>query len=374
MSKQDRQGVRTATQLEQKYGFGESFANVYKLISETQVDNERALAELDKSLTPEEIFNRLTGYQKYQGVFRGTDGNLYVNAEIIKGGKIESGILKVEAASITGLLEANQINAQDLKVLAANITGTLTAGQIDATNLKVSAANITGLISAGMIDVQTLISANGLIVEDDLDGFATESDLRNGRTTISGGCITTGTIDLNDVQLANNYGSLEMATGSNGSAGTTGAALFGPDYGIYLIVTNSACRMTAEDNNFYVSETRIHADIEIDVGSDERLKDTIEHDVAERYEEVYRKLQPARFKYRNGTSDRFHTGFIAQEVERAVSEGGLTNQDLAALVKGEDGMYAIRYAEMIALNTAMVQKLMDRVDVLEAEIKQLKGE
>lgn len=255
MSKQDRQGARTVTDLERKYNFGASFAEVYKLIDDVQVDSEKALEELDKKLTPEEIFNRLTGYKTYQGVFRGADGNLYVNAEIIKGGTIESGVLKVDAASITGLLTASQIDAQDLKVAVANVTGLMEAGKIKSTFLEVAQANISGKLTAGVIDVSSVINAGGLVIKGDLGGYATESDLKNGNTTINGGCITTGTIDLARLNLKNNYGSLVMANGSTGADGTIGAALTGPTPSIYLIVTDAGCRIQAGSNSVTVTAT-----------------------------------------------------------------------------------------------------------------------
>lgn len=259
-----------------------------------------------------------------------------------------AGALTARVESAEGSLSTVQQTANGLSSTVSDLSGKYSKLQ----------QTVDGFDFTGMVTFSDL--------EDELNGYATENDLKRGNTVISGGCITTGTIDLQEVQLANNYGSLEMASGSTATCGTKGAALYGPDTDIYFIVTNAACRMTAEDNNFYVSETRIHADIDVDVGSDERLKNSIEHDVAERYEDTYRALKPVRFKYNNGTSDRYHTGFIAQEVEQALADGKLTTQDLAALVRGEDGRYAIRYAELIALNTAFIQRLMDRVDALEA--------
>ena len=41
---------------------------------------------------------------------------------------------------------------------------------------------------------------------------------------------------------------------------------------------------------------------------------------------------------------------------------------------GGGGQYSIRYGELIALNTAMVQQLLRRVDALESEVRALKGE
>lgn len=132
MSKMDGVSPRKPADLEYKYNFGKSFAEVYNLIADVQKGTESAIKDLDKKLDPEEIFNRLTNYGEVQGIYRGEDGNIYLNATYIKSGK----------------LLAEYIDADNLEVKAANITGTLKAEQIDATNLKVSSANITGELVA----------------------------------------------------------------------------------------------------------------------------------------------------------------------------------------------------------------------------------
>ena len=139
MSKQDRQGVRTAADLERKYGFGQSFAKVYNLINETQENAREAIEELNKELDTEEIFNRLTNYGAIQTIYRDSTGNIYINASYIKSGK----------------LAAEYIDAENLKVKAANITGTLNANNVKITNLD--ASNITGgTLNAGMVDIINL--------------------------------------------------------------------------------------------------------------------------------------------------------------------------------------------------------------------------
>lgn len=61
--KQDRPYARTATDLERRYNFGKSFAEVIGLAEDakrTATSAEYAVSELDKSLNSKEIFNRLT--------------------------------------------------------------------------------------------------------------------------------------------------------------------------------------------------------------------------------------------------------------------------------------------------------------------------
>lgn len=81
-SKQDRQGARTPTDLEYKYQFGKTFAEIMGIATDARNTAEQA-AELDEQLTQEEIFKRLTNDGEVQAVFRGDDGQLYINAAYI---------------------------------------------------------------------------------------------------------------------------------------------------------------------------------------------------------------------------------------------------------------------------------------------------
>ena len=84
------------------------------------------------------------------------------------------------------------------------------------------------------------------------------------------------------------------------------------------------------------------------------------------------KLEPCTFRFRDGTSGRSHPGFIAQDVEEALEELGLTTADFAGLVKSprEDGGYDyfLRYNEFIPINTWEIKKLKARVAELEARL------
>lgn len=98
MCKQDRQGVRTASELIQRYKFGETFAEIMGLAKEAKdtADNASGSAdELDAKLTHEEIFNRLTKNGELQGLYRGDDGELYVNASYLKSGIIDAAVVQV---------------------------------------------------------------------------------------------------------------------------------------------------------------------------------------------------------------------------------------------------------------------------------------
>jgi len=77
-------------------------------------------------------------------------------------------------------------------------------------------------------------------------------------------------------------------------------------------------------------------------------------------------LSPA---YRK-THNRKHHGIIAQELEQAILDVGLTTNDVAALVKDKKtGKYGVRPTELIPLLIDAVQRLDKRVKTLEDRIK-----
>lgn len=101
--------------------------------------------------------------------------------------------------------------------------------------------------------------------------------------------------------------------------------------------------------------------------SDKRKKKSIK-DLAKQYIEFFKNLRPRTFKFKDGESDRTHTGFIAQEVEEAAGAAGIDNKDLAFLCIDKDGSYGLRYEELIAVQTAVIQDLLKRVEVLEIKV------
>ena len=122
MSKQDRQGARTATDLERRYNFGKKFSEVIGVASDAQraaEDAKEAAEELDELLTSDEIFNRLTNNGALQGLYRGNDGELYINASYIKSGEFLADLIKA------GVIRSKDGNGVviDLDNGTAEITG-----------------------------------------------------------------------------------------------------------------------------------------------------------------------------------------------------------------------------------------------------------
>ena len=105
------------------------------------------------------------------------------------------------------------------------------------------------------------------------------------------------------------------------------------------------------------------------VTSDERKKNSIE-DLPEAYEAMLDKITPVRFKYNDGTSDRYHAGFIAQEVREALQAAGLTAQDFGGFVDvNKDGeTLGLIYTEFIAILLKKLQRQEQRIAALEAAL------
>ena len=108
--------------------------------------------------------------------------------------------------------------------------------------------------------------------------------------------------------------------------------------------------------------------------SDMRIKNSIS-DYTQEYEIFFDNIKPKRYKYNNGTSDRYHTGFIAQEVVEAIENSGLTTQDFAGVMLSspntEDERWYLRRDEFVSLNTWQIQKLKARVAELEDKNEKL---
>ncbi len=102
------------------------------------------------------------------------------------------------------------------------------------------------------------------------------------------------------------------------------------------------------------------------VTSDRREKNGIEA-LPEAYEAMLDKLTPVRFKY-NGKGSTYHVGFVAQDVEAALTEAGLSKADFGGFVDvaGDGTQLALAYDEFIAL-------LLQKIRGLESRIKAMEG-
>ena len=333
------------------------------------------------------------------------DGTLYVkNANIdgkLTADHIDATDLVVNAANISGKLIARHIDASDLRVQAANIDGKLTASQIEASALKVDAADITGKLSADQIDVNDLIVSGGLTVGEiptstsDLyndSGYTTQS----GVVSIINGTVTADYINALNIKVEGTIDAkkfiAENSIVTNGSTFTGGVTITGSDHcniSCNVDLPGGAGISSSGDATFgYLTATgsvsiggnlTVMGTAFLDCGcgttSDMNYKHSIES-ISDIYSAFFDALAPVIYKYNDGTSNRYHVGFIANYVEEAILSAGLTTQDFAGFIRAvetdRDGneyeKCYLRYEEFIALNTYEIQKLKARVNELENKI------
>lgn len=374
-SKQDRHGARTASDIEYRYNFGKSFAEVYNLVRDVQTAVEDA-AKAIEGLDSEEIFNRLTNYGEVQGIYRDANGEIYVNASYIQ----------------SGTLAAEYIDADNLKVKAANVTGTLTASQINTTGLKVDAANITGTLVIGQLPSNVATTSMGYVTSSQVTTI-TNNAIRTAY--ISADQITSGTLSADLIDVDNLYvnaaniegvlyadaldvsGLLALLDEDESTQGYIGARIDG-NGGVFFgdrrlnvgfIATTYAAAMTYYgEHEIWVESDGCYADSEILSSSDRRLKNSISYDLADA-EKMFMQLKPCSFAYNKDKKSKTHWGFIAQDFLEAATAAGLNGGTLAAL-GCSDGMYALSYGSFAALNTHMIQKV---IKALEANGITLEG-
>lgn len=102
--------------------------------------------------------------------------------------------------------------------------------------------------------------------------------------------------------------------------------------------------------------------------SDKRKKKNIADLVIDKARSFLMALRPRSFKFKDGTSNRKHHGFIAQEVKSAMSEDwGLYIEDK------EQDFIGLRYDELIADMVSVIQDQERRIEALERRVDDLTG-
>lgn len=166
---------------------------------------------------------------------------------------------------------------------------------------------------------------------------------------------------------------------------------------------NGRIYMNSDDYMYFSNATRYTFDKQIysttsTIGTSDRNKKKDFAEFDERYENLFFDLKPQIYKFKDGTSDRFHSGFVSQDVEEAMFKNGLESTDFAGYCKeiqrkivvdteeeykeeevfDENGNpvydYMLRYEEFIALNTHMLQKAYAQIDEMKDTIELLQGE
>lgn len=366
-------------------------------------------------------------------LFNLDESNLNQNAlsEFIKNinepiyAKIEDTDKNLNEISITAKgLDARLSNAEgDITQLDTTAKGL----QVSVSNLDGAITNIKTDVNGIRATVRTKIDATQAqsIFDQSAQGFTLAvTSGENGtifKLNYNGAQIaSTGSIDLY-VDAVNIYGTLTATKLRGGSISIvddddnecgTIQTTYASSSDYKLDISSSAMELFAEDGSLFIASgwdrsNKYHASIEVDGnseevqikgdvipnsdalynlgsrnfvwdaiycstnelnGSDRNIKNSIEA-LPEKYVRMLELVEPKRYKLNSGTSGRFHTGFIAQEVEDAMRACGINSQEFAGWARAtrEDGSetYFLRYSEFIPILWAKVREQEERLKRLE---------
>ena len=324
--------------------------------------------------------NNNSGYQTSSGVTT-------IIGDTVTTGYIEALNIKVKAAQIEGTLTIGQLPSsvattsdiptdvselnndsgyQTESGVVSIVDGRITADYVEALGITVGAAQISGKLTASQINADN-ISASGV----DLSGSFHSTGVNDNVVDIQDGyikltqnwtnCITEQIVSSTFNSFSNESISLDIGVNNNGNA--------------IASISSASNGITFTSDKAQLSGTWLGTSSAA-ITSDMNKKHDISN-IAGAYEVLFDSLVPRIYKYDDGTSNRLHTGFIAQEVENAIETAGKTTQDFAGFVRAtfpnpetstEEEVCCLRYEEFIALNTWQIQKLKKRVAELEAKL------
>jgi hypothetical protein len=263
------------------------------------------------------------------------------------------------------------------------------------TSIKATAEGLETKVSKDKLVTEINASAEKVLISSsklDLKGLVTISALQeSGQTVINADNITTGTIKGRRLEACAMDGGA-IAIGANN--------IVMNEAGLWVIGECSVDKPAYQVNNrgeimqywtdgirrFYsnglgVSGTWVtHFDeytassdwykicIAANNTSDARYKNTIKSlDDEEHMEELFNSLKPSAFYYNKGTEyveTQRHLGFIAQDIEKAITEAGI-EADMALFDHINEDKLGVNKQELIALCVWQIQKLKARVTELE---------
>lgn len=108
--------------------------------------------------------------------------------------------------------------------------------------------------------------------------------------------------------------------------------------------------------------------------SDRRLKDDIEDVDADKASDFYKRLRPRSYKYKSVQLKGIRYGLIAQEVQDAIDESGMTDSSLVNTAQRADGEFlTLAYDQLHAFHIKMIQEQQKLIEDLTKRIETLEN-
>lgn len=261
--------------------------------------------------------------------------------------------------------------------------GKIGGWEIDDTSLKNNTCFFSSTPSTTEYEIGSSKVPSLVLKAGDNFGVTDTGSLYANNVNITGGTFCMPLKDLVDYSELTDAHAVISKTGIGCSncndSQNTGSALFVSSNGLkYGSVKNKSTYdfLTVEESGTSISISTIGTWTFQDHQSDTRVKNSIGN-YTDEYEVLFDNIKPRRYKYNDGTSNRYHTGFIAQEVVEAIDNAGLTTQDFAGVMltnpNTEDECWYLRRDEFVSLNTWQIQKLKARINELEEKLSVLEA-
>lgn len=293
----------------------------------------------------------MNGLVTYTGLADGTT--------TINGGCIQTGLISANRLDLTGSITfsdlsrsvQNDINdayamAEDAQALAGDLDDTVSAWTYGGTTYIDGSKLMTGTVMASQL----------------LGGYV---GLLDSREREVGGISIAYTSTGYGIELSSATGGIRINSSGNfwvdANYGVFGITESGVVCGADCVPYSSG-RYSLGAGGLYWTD--IYAENDVINTSDRNKKTNIQYGL-DRYSALFDRLRPVSYQLAEGRSGRTHLGLIAQDVEDALAELGISTKEFAGFVKSPrvDGGYdyALRYGELIALLIREVQELKRRV-------------
>lgn len=253
-------------------------------------------------------------------------------------------------------LKTTNVVAENLTVKAVNVDGELSADKIKSGTLTSSTVIIPLNVTKSYVDNGALLDGKKLGFFEDSVGMVFTKDGIYHREGVhqfravelsQKGCVLNETVTIDDT-LKTSTGDISVCEDS--------------------VKFSNGASIVVYPNNMYMGGLWMLDGGEV-VTSDAKKK----HDILsldDRYITLFDLVRPVAYKYNNGTSGRYHTGFIANEVEEALEKAGISTQEFAGFVtvnetndEGEMKLTrCLRYEEFIAVLWHKVKQLEKKLE------------
>jgi hypothetical protein len=284
---------------------------------------------------------------------------------------------RIEQTEQQIVLRVDSETGKIVQVSLIGDTGSGTEFKVDADNIKLSASDVINLLSGGTIN----LTGKNIAITSDNFSVTKEGKMTCNDANIEGD-INAKTFKSEFYYNGQKYS--EMRLSAEGYEDNVGYLIMQELISIlgaklrHTIITPTSVGVyedgypktgdyaKVETAGFFTSGTAYLGSSPV-IASDKSIKINIQSLDTKNSSDFIYSLNPVEYKYKDGTSNRLHHGFIAQELHDSMQSDWGVYCD-ANIDTGKKGGKAIRYEELIADLVATVQSQNERISELEKKL------